>query len=619
MTRRSRLAGVLALACLWACQAPGPRPPPAPGRPPLEATAAARENLARAEALYAAGDLEAARRVAEGIALEGLSEPDGARVLRLRAELSRALGDTGATLHWLALLRDRVTPAEAQAVQAQIDALLDPLEIDALTEIAEGLGIRVPAAEVWLRVAERGVDEARPDVTARALERLQGFPLRAPERARIEAVEAQLEELRGGMAAGAALPPPLAQAGDGAATNWVGGRLEGAIGVLLPLTGPLASVAEEILQGVLLAAGVFPSEPSEGPGGLRVLVRDTRGSPARAEAAIRDFAARGDVLAAIGPLLQDEVTAAADVAEAVGLPLLTLTRRESVARGRRQVFRLGLTREAEAVALAEHLSSLGIQSVAILYPRDDYGREFRERLWMILEARGVRIAGVAGYDPQATDFAAPIRSLIGYDMMTPEEVELIRKREKMIDRAKRLPPDQARELREKAQALLAPDGGPLPPIVDFEALFIPDAHEKVGLIVPQLAFHEIAGVRLFGPSAWHHPNLLSIAGRHIDGAFFSSGFDPAYPSPLVHEFGERFLATFGAPAGAFAAQGFDAAKLIQLQMLRGAQDPQMMRQRLIGLGLYPGVSGTMVSAADGNFRRRPFLIGVQRGATVSLE
>lgn len=611
MRVRVGVAAGLIVAGLAACQTPSH--PTVSVRPPPEARAEPRVVLDRAEAAYRDGDLALAATLATELDLAALTPLEQDRALRLRAQLARDAGDTAAALHWLAQLRQSASGATAERAQLEIDALLDPLDPDALVATAEELGTRVPAADLWLRVGERGLAAGRPEQAARALEALRGLALDPAERVRADALDARLAGGRPGVDG---LPPPLSEVRDAAPGAWGGGRLDGAIGVLLPLTGPLASVAEQTLQGILLAAGVFGS----GPGGeLRVLVRDTQGKPVRADAAIREFAGRGDVVAAIGPLLKEETAAAAEAAQDTGLPLLTLTRRESVARHRNQVFRLGLTREAEAAALADHASRSGITKVAMLYPRDDYGREFRERVWRALEARGVQVVGIAAYDPQATDFAAPIRSLIGYEFLSPDELELIRQREKLLDRAKRLPPAKARKLREEALEITAPDGGPLPPIIDFEALFIPDAHDKVGLIVPQLAFHEISGVRLFGPSGWHHPDLLEIAGRHVEGAFFSSGFDPSYPSPLVSEFGSRFAQSFGAPANLFAAQGFDAANLIQLQMLRGARTPELVREQLLATGVFPGVSGTMAPEPDGNLRRRPFLVGVQRGATVSLE
>ena len=45
----------------------------------------------------------------------------------------------------------------------------------------------------------------------------------------------------------------------------------------------------------------------------------------------------------------------------------------------------------------------------------------RSAFWDAVEARGGEVVGVASYDVDATDFAEPIRRLIGYDMLTAGE------------------------------------------------------------------------------------------------------------------------------------------------------------------------------------------------------
>ncbi len=622
---------LLALAVAAGCRAPAPAPRPAPpprapAPPPSPEAPEQRSNpeqlrrLAEASDALSEGALEVARFEAEQIQLGQLAPAARLQAIRLFADLAIASDEPVDALRWLSLLRDRETGYRAEAVQSEIADLFRPQSTATLVASAETLGSRPPAAEIWLEVARRELRAGQGERAQIALDRLEGLRLRDPQRLEAERVAMQLgARARPGDAVAGRLPPRLNEL---RGVPGAGGEpAQGVIGVVLPLTSPLARVAEETLQGVLLAAGIFDPE-MRGPqgGGLQVEVRDAAAAPARAAAAIRELAERGDVVAAIGPLLRDETQAAAREAEAVGLPLITLTRREAVAAERPEVFRMGLTRAAEAEALAEHaVQRVGIQRVAILYPRDEYGEEFRTLLWLALEERGAEIVGVAGYDPGATDFAGPIRSLVGYEFLDPETEKLLAQREKMLNRAKRLPTEEAKELRTEARELTHPDGSPIPPIIDFDALFIPDAHDKVGLIAPALAYHQVSGVRLFGSSGWHHPDLVEIAGRHVEGAFFASGFDPAYPSPVVQEFSRRFEMSFGVPATVFAAQGFDAANLIQLQMLRGATTADSLRDAILATRLFPGVSGAMALEADGNVNRRPFLVGIQRGRPTSIE
>ena len=119
----------------------------------------------------------------------------------------------------------------------------------------------------------------------------------------------------------------------------------GTLGVVLPLSGPLAEFGEQSLMGVLLAARVFEESDTE----VRVLVRDSQGRPELAAEAVRDLAADDDVTAIVGPLAGGECEAAAAAAEQAEVPLLTLTSRAQIAATRPHVLRLR-TRPDEEVS-----------------------------------------------------------------------------------------------------------------------------------------------------------------------------------------------------------------------------------------------------------------------------
>jgi ABC-type branched-subunit amino acid transport system substrate-binding protein len=182
-----------------------------------------------------------------------------------------------------------------------------------------------------------------------------------------------------------------------------------------------------------------------------------------------------------------------------------------------------------------------------------------------------------------------------------------------------MPPERAAELREEAAELTGPGGAPLPPFVDFDALFIPDSHENASLVAPHLAFHGVRGVRLLGPSGWNHPDLVRIGGKHVNGAIFTGDFYPESSYPFVTEFVRRFRQRFGEEPSYLSAQGFDAANLIMLQLVRGQQTREQVAKGLLATRAYPGVSGVTSVRHDGNAVKRPYLLGVDRGQIVSID
>jgi ABC-type branched-subunit amino acid transport system substrate-binding protein/tetratricopeptide (TPR) repeat protein len=585
--------------------------------------------LELAELLEARGDRDAAWAEAQRVRLGLLPDAERARAARRIADLARAHGDRRAEIDALARLRDELPADDTAGVDAELRRALAELPTPVLLQVAEGLGSRGSAALVWLEIGERALAEGDRALAIRAFSRAERARLAPSDSGRRERIAATLE----GRAAPGGLgdaPPRLSDL-DGELALADTDGLSGAIGVVLPLSGPFASVAEQTLRGVLLAAGVFGPGAGAGAveaaeaapaGGLRVLVRDSGGTPAGAADAVRVLAAQPDVTAVVGPLLTEEVQAAADAAQESGLPLLALTRHESVVRPGANVFRFALTRRMEADALAEHAVRVrGLRRVAILYPKDDYGREFEELLWQAVEARGGRIVGVAGYAPGSRDLTEPIRHLVGWSLL--DEGQRARLAAREAERARAAAAGEAVEapapLFGEGFSVSEPEADALPPIVDFQALFVPDAPDMVGVLAPQLAMQGVDGVVLFGPSAWHHPELLRTGGTRLEGAFFTSSFDAGNPAPLVQEFSRRYGDAFGEDPTVFAAQGFDAANLVALQLARGAGDRESVRRGLLDVPVYPGVSGATAFEPDGNARKRPFVLGVQSGQLMSLE
>jgi ABC-type branched-subunit amino acid transport system substrate-binding protein len=389
--------------------------------------------------------------------------------------------------------------------------------------------------------------------------------------------------------------------------------------VVLPLSGRYARYGEATLQGILLATGHFDPEQRR-PSGIRLIIRDTGGDPARAAAAVRELAASSEVSAVLGPMLAAESEAAAAVAQELRLPLLTLSQRETVGAGRDQVLRLGETPRLEAELMAAYaVETLGLKRFAILYPNLEFGLGLRSAFWDAVEARGGEVVGVARYEPDATDFSAPVRRLIGYELLTFGQVEAIRERDRLLKRAKRLPAEEAAELRKKAREVTGPRESPLPPFVDFEALFIPDTYETVGLIAPHLAFHEVRGVRLLGTSPWNDPELLRLGGRHVNGAVFTAGSFGASERPHIAEYQRRFEAHFDRSPGDLAAAAFDAANLAVVGLARAGTDRDAWLRGLRALDRWSGVSGTIGFGSDGKPWKRPHLLGVERGELISVD
>ncbi|MCP4040138.1 MAG: ABC transporter substrate-binding protein, partial [bacterium] len=412
----------------------------------------------------------------------------------------------------------------------------------------------------------------------------------------------------------------------------------GVIGVVLPLSGRFAAYGQQSLNGILAAARIFERasqvaqsenveaqvgsdlETIERRQGLRLVIRDSEGTPEAAALAIESLAAEEDLVAIIGPLLGDTAEAAAPIADELGIPLVALTSREEVPQNRSYVFRLRTSPRDEIRTLVDYASKqLAAERYAILYPKDNYGRGMRDHFWEAVAQTGGTVVASSGYEVDATDFAKPIRNMIGFTLLTAEERAALERRDTLLRRARRLEPADARIARDVAYAISGPEGDPLPPQVDFDVLFIPDSHEKIVLIAPQLSFHEIGDVDLLGPSGWNDPELVSIGRSHVRGAVISALFHEESRFPFVAEFVKGYAETFDDKPDVFAAHGYDATRLVMAQLVAGAESREGVRNGILRTQAFPGASGIINMSPDGNARKRPFLLKVRGGRLISLD
>jgi predicted negative regulator of RcsB-dependent stress response len=520
---------------------------------------AARLLLVRLE--LSAKRVDAAYSTAQKIRLTRLSEPQRREAYRLNADIEVARGNPIGALRWLSHLRALIEdPDERTVLDAEIDALIASLDEQELERAAVQMSGRPPVGRLWLRRADLAISAGDVERAERVLARAQNFELEPHDTQYLANLEARL---LGRTEIDVENAPGTAGA-------------SGTLGVVLPLSGPFARFGDESLRGVLLAGG----RRGPLPGARRTRRRD-RGSAALGRVGGRRARRRGR-----------------------GNPAA----RAHAARGRggRPALRLPARRDPP-------------QRFAILYPDDRYGRGVKNLFWDAVEARGGRIVGVGRYEADADDFAAPIRGLVGYTLITNAEKEAIRERDKLRRTAKRLPPEEATEVLEAADAMLGPNDEPLPPIVDFDVLFVPDSHSKVVLIAPQLAFHEVGTARLFGATGWSHPDLLRIGGRHVEGAVFVEAFHPDDGFRPARQFAERYRETFGSEPGEQAAAAYDAANLVLVQLVRGLRARSDVRNGLLSTRAYPGVSGNTTILSDGNAQKNPYLLGIESGEIISLD
>lgn len=368
------------------------------------------------------------------------------------------------------------------------------------------------------------------------------------------------------------------------------------VGVIVPLSGDYVGYGQKALFSILLAASVWG--PDDGAGRFRIAIRDSAGDPARAAQAVDSLFEEEGIVGIIGPLLSNETESAAPRAQALGVPMITLAQKKGLTEIGNMIFRNSMTNNTQAKAIAEHaFEKLGFKRFAIMYPENAYGEELMNLFWDEVVARGGEVVGVEGYEPKENDFTDEVEDLVG---RSPSFIPARKEEwEKLRQMAKQ---EQQRTGRK-------PKDIHLPPIVDFDALFVPDDYLRVGQLLPFFALADVPiggylarnpnqrPVTPLGTSGWNNPQLISRGGRYVEGAVFVDAFYPESQRPEVRSFVERFVNVFVRPPDILDALAYDSAAVAVAQVRGGANNREKLRDALDDVKNFKGVTG--LSGFDG--------------------
>jgi len=373
------------------------------------------------------------------------------------------------------------------------------------------------------------------------------------------------------------------------------------VGCVLPLSGPFAIYGQEVLQGLELGLDLFSQDLRGGPS-IELVVKDTEGDPQKAIEAIRELKEEEKAVLIIGPLISRVAEAAVEEAQESGIPIITLSQSKGITSKGEMIFQNTLAPEDQIRTLVHKaMDEMGLERFAILYPANPYGSYFMNLFWDKVDAKGGMITAVESYEAQSTDFTTEIKKMVGLFYPRPNgEMEEEARGSELLN-----PTLEEDEFEEE------PD-----PVVDFDAVFIPDSHQGAALIASQLAYHDVVGVTLLGTSLWNSPELVETAGMYMQGAIFPSGFFPGSGYPGVEKFVAQYRSSFGQEPELLAAIGYDTIRIVKHTLRKDSEQIQTrsdLRAALAEQATFASVTGPMSFDEQRRATREPLLLTVSNG------
>jgi len=349
------------------------------------------------------------------------------------------------------------------------------------------------------------------------------------------------------------------------------------VGVILPLSGIYSPFGERALQGIQSAI-----KESDYPL-VSLAIRDSKGSPAEAEKAVEELANKERVIAIIGPLLSADADQAARRAQQLKVPLLTFSQKDTASNKEDFVFRNSVTPSEQIRTLVKFaIKDIELGTFAVFYPNSPYGLYFKNLFNEEITRNGGKVLGSVVYQEGQTDFSQEIKGFF--------KIKTVQK------------PDVKRKKEDEFKSLLSVDG-----------IFIPDSHDRVGMILSQMAYYDVKGIFL-GTNSWNGRGLISIGGKGAEGSIFVDAFFEKSPSPWVARFVEEFRKTFQRDPETLEALSYDGAKFIKdILQSKSVSSPSQMQEELRQVKNFQGVSGLKGFGEDGRAIRTLCILKVNKG------
>lgn len=347
------------------------------------------------------------------------------------------------------------------------------------------------------------------------------------------------------------------------------------IGLITPLSGDVKTFGESTKNAFEIA--VKEANATGGAAGLRIatVIVDDKNDPTEASNAANLLINQHRVRAIVGSVTSKATIPVSDMAQAYKIPTITPTAtnpKVTVADGKRKeyMFRACYTDSFQGTVMAKFArETLHAATAAVLYDAsNDYSKGIAEVFRDAFSGSGGTVAAYESYGKDDVDFSA------------------------LLTKVRAAKPD---------------------------VLFLPDYYNKVGLIAKQA---REKGVRatLIGPDGWDSPELVKVAGKAIEGGYFSNHYSPEDTRPEVVNWVKKYQEKFHQTPDALGTLAYDATNML-IEAIRKANsdDPGKIRDALASMKGFTGVTGTFTMDENGDPVKSAVIIQIRDGRQKFLQ
>ena len=322
------------------------------------------------------------------------------------------------------------------------------------------------------------------------------------------------------------------------------------VGAIEILSGPNAAYGVAIKGGLDLALDEINANGVLGGRKIQLTVEDSAANKDQAINAARKLIGRDKVVAIIGPTLSNEMFAVGPVTNERKIPTLgTSTTASGITDIGPYIFRTSLPESDVIPVTLKAAQARGVKTIALMYANDDaFSKSGFDVMKAAAEKAGLSILTIESFGSKDTDFSAQLTKI---KAMKPDAIGI--------------------------SALVEPVSGVL-------------------LQARQLGFGK--ETLFIGGNGSNSPKLGEIAGPAADGLIVGSPWFIGKKADNNEAFVSAFKAKNGKDPDQFAAQAYDAMKIMAAAIDRaGAAEPEKVRDALAKTD-FSGVMGPFQFTAN---------------------
>jgi len=322
------------------------------------------------------------------------------------------------------------------------------------------------------------------------------------------------------------------------------------VGIFLPMSGGTATFGADVYAGMKMAIDEINKA---GKLKIQAVLEDEKSEPTDAANAVKKLINIDKVHVVVGSVASSNTNAAAPIAQAAKLPLMTpASTNPNVTKNGEYISRICFIDDFQGKALAKFAKEelKATKAAIVLDSASDYSQGLAKAFRDEFKAGGGTIVTEVSYQAKDQDFSS-----------------------------------QLTKIRTK----------------NPQVIFVPGYYTEVGNMMRQAKKLKVKGT-FMGGDGWSSSKLAELAGDAIEGHYYSAHFSHEDTDPAVQSFVKKFQKLNKSAPSDMSALGYDAIYFVADAFKRNAHktDSESLKNTINSTTNYAGITGSITLDSERN-------------------